>query len=212
VNVGEPMAEHRLYVPSIGAVLACAAPLGALWARLKGWRLARSALAAAMILLVALLGQRTIARNDVWSDPVRLWRESAERAPDMWWPQQMLGEALQQRGRCDEAVEAFRTAAFARPEEPQPYLRAGMCLTALKRLSDAAAAFEAARHLMPSSSRPLLGLGTVALLAGRSADAQHYFDQAIACDPGNPELRASIAQLTQGRFESLPAGDAGRMP
>jgi protein O-mannosyl-transferase len=212
LNVGEPMAEHRLYVPSIGAVLACAAPLGALWARLKGWRLARSALAAAMILLVALLGQRTIARNDVWSDPVRLWRESAERAPEMWWPQQMLGEALQQRGRCDEAVEAFRTAAFARPEEPQPYLRAGMCLTALKRLSDAAAAFEAARHLMPSSSRPLLGLGTVALLAGRSADAQHYFDQAIACDPGNHELRASIAQLTQGRFESLPAGDAGRMP
>jgi protein O-GlcNAc transferase len=130
----------------------------------------------------------------------------------MWWPQQMLGEALQQRGRCDEAVEAFRSAALARPEEPQPYLRAGICLTALERLTDAAAAFDAARHLMPSSSRPLLGLGTVALLAGRSADAQRYFDQAIACDPGNSELRASIAHVTQGRIDSLAAGGAGRMP
>ena len=212
LNVGEPMAEHRLYVPSIGAIMACAAPVGALWERLKGWRLARPALAAAMILLVALLGRRTIARNDVWSDPVRLWKESAERAPDMWWPQHMLGEALQQRGRCEEAVEAFRTATFARPDEPQPYLRAGVCLTELGRLSEAAAAFAGARSLMPSSSRPLLGLGTVALLAGRSADAQRYFDQAIACDPGNPELRASIAQLTQRRIDALPAGVAGRMP
>jgi hypothetical protein len=211
LNVGEPLAEHRLYVPSIGAVMACGAALGALWARLDGWRLARPALAVAMALLVALLGQRTIARNEVWSDPVRLWRESADRAPDMWWPQQMLGEALQQRGRCDEAVEAFRTATFARPEEPQPYLRAGVCLTELRRLSDAAAAFEGARRVMPSSSRPLLGLGTVALLAGRSADAQRYFDLAIARDPANPELRASIAQVTQGRIDSLPGG-AGRTP
>jgi hypothetical protein len=37
-------------------------------------------------------------------------------------------------------------------------------------------------------------------------------NQAIACDPGNSELRASIAHVTQGRIDSLAAGGAGRMP
>jgi len=202
LNVGEPMAEHRLYVPSIGVFLAVGGGVGTLWARVGSPRRAsRPVLAVAFGLLVIFLGERTLARNQVWSDPVRLWSEATTRTPDMWWPHQMLGEELQRRGRCAEAVEAFRTAIAAGPDEPQPYLRAGMCLTTLGRLTEAEAAFEQGRRVAPGSSRPLLGLGTVALLQGRAADAQRYFDEAVAADPDDAELRASIVRLTRSSRE-----------
>jgi Flp pilus assembly protein TadD len=121
----------------------------------------------------------------------------------MWWPHQMLGEALEQRGRCTDAVSEYRTAMAARPQEPQPYFRAGVCLTQLGYLADAASTFEQVRRFTPFSSRALLGLGTVAILDGRVADAQQYFQQAIEADPDNHELRASIARLAQTRTDTL---------
>jgi protein O-mannosyl-transferase len=202
LNVGEPMAEHRLYLPSIGVFLAVGGGVGTLWAH--GGRprhAARPVLAVVVGLLVIFLGERTLARNQVWGDPVRLWSEATARTPDMWWPHQMLGEELQRRGRCAEAVEAFRNASAAASEEPQPYLRAGMCLTILGRLTEAETAFEQGRRVAPASSRPLLGLGTVALLQGRAADAQRYFDEAVAADPDNVELRASIVRLSRSSRE-----------
>jgi len=76
-----------------------------------------------------------------------------------------------------------------------------MCLTTLGRLTEAEAAFEQGRRVAPASSRPLLGLGTVALLQGRAADAQRYFDEAVAADPDDAELRASIVRLSRSSRE-----------
>ena len=84
----------------------------------------------------------------------------------------------------------------------------GMCLTTLGRLADAAATFEQARQVAPRSSRPLLGLGTVALIEGRTADAQQLFEKAIALEPQNAELRASIAQAAR-ILPGQPAGQTG---
>jgi Flp pilus assembly protein TadD len=204
VNVGEPLAEHRVYLPAIGAFLAFAAVAGTAWTRLgAARRIPRAALAIGLVLLIVGLGERTIARNRIWSDPVQLWAEAADLAPDMWWPHQMLGEALEHRGRCADAVSEYRTAIAARPQEPQPYFRAGVCLTQLGYLADAASTFEQVRRFTPFSSRALLGLGTVAILDGRVADAQQYFQQAIEADPDNHELRASIARLAQTRTDTL---------
>ena len=209
LNVGEPMAEHRVYLPSIGAFLAVGGGIGAWWARLgPPRRVSRTVLTASVALLLVVLGERTIARYQVWSNPVWLWTEAANHASGLAWPHQMLGEALERGGRCDAAVAAYRAAIAAQPAEPQPYLRAGMCLTTLGRLADAAATFEQARQVAPRSSRPLLGLGTVALLEGRTADAQQFFERAIALEPQNMELRASIAQAAR-ILPGQPAGQTG---
>ena len=47
-------------------------------------------------------------RNRVWASPVTLWGESVDLAPGHYRPRLLLGEALQNEGRRDEAVVQFR--------------------------------------------------------------------------------------------------------
>jgi Flp pilus assembly protein TadD len=84
--------------------------------------------ASAFGLVVLSFGSMTIVRNAVWADPVRLWRESVERAPTHYRPRLLLGEALQDAGRRDEALEEYRTAIRLRPSEPAGYVKMGQCL------------------------------------------------------------------------------------
>ena len=60
--------------------------------------------------MVLAFGAQTLLRNAVWADPVTLWQESVDLAPSHYRPRLLLGEALQDAGRRDEAIEQYRTA------------------------------------------------------------------------------------------------------
>ena len=49
----------------------------------------------------------------------------SQKAPDIWVPHVMLGEALQERGSREEAVAEYRLAISLRPSEPVPLHAAG---------------------------------------------------------------------------------------
>ena len=108
---GEPMAEHRVYVASMGAFLIAGLAVD----RLVGWLAVRGAtstlvLASVTVAIVVAFGGRTYLRNEIWSDPLVVWLEAAERAPDSWFPALMLGEELHRVGQHDQAIGAFRRA------------------------------------------------------------------------------------------------------
>ena len=145
--------------------------------------------------VLVTLTSLTVARNRVWSDPVRLWTEAAAHAPDIWVTHLMLGQELQFQGRCAEAVDAYDRAIALRPQEPFAYLRSGLCLTALGRLDEATQMFDRARTMQPKSARPLIGLGMVASLAGRHAEARRFFLEAVDLDPQDRAARDALAQL-----------------
>jgi protein O-mannosyl-transferase len=129
LDQGEPMAEHRVYLASCGIFLSIGSGVG--W--IGGW-LGRAAvrtrlLGASVFALVMLsLGAMTVVRNAVWGDPVRLWRESVDLAPTHYRPRLLLGEALQDAGRRNEALEEYRTAIRLRPMEPVGYVKVGQVL------------------------------------------------------------------------------------
>ena len=97
-----------------------------------------------------VLGGLTVLRNDVWSDPVRLWLDAAEKAPDIWVPHVMLGSALQERGGREDAVVAYQRARQLRPNESAVHMRLGLVLAELGRLDESRAAFTTMLHIDPS--------------------------------------------------------------
>ena len=141
---GEAMAEHRVYVASAGLFLAAGAVSGWLVRRLSDPVPSRSLrlLQVAFVMWLVVLGGRTVVRNVLWDDPVVVWTEAANRAPDHWVPQLLLGEELQRRGRCEDAVTHFKRSVKARPEERTPHRKLGACLIELGRLGEARDAFE----------------------------------------------------------------------
>jgi hypothetical protein len=138
LDQGEPMAEHRVYLASCGAFLAAGAGIGRLGARLARGD-ARTAWvgAAALAMVLAAFSTETLLRNAVWADPVTLWRESVDLAPAHYRPRLLLGEALQDAGRRDEAVEQYRIGIRLRPTELTGYVKVGLCLAEMGRLDEA---------------------------------------------------------------------------
>ena len=108
-----------------------------------------AAAALGLVLVLLSFGMETLVRNSVWSDPVALWRESVELAPTHFRPRLLLGEALQDAGRRDEAIEQFQTAIRLRPADPSGYVQLGRCLADSGRLREARPYFLKALDIDP---------------------------------------------------------------
>src|SRR5207248_47447 len=103
------------------------------WAVLERPRARRRAIVLGAAGVLSLCGA-TVVRNAVWSRPVTLWMEAVQQAPDHWRARLMLGEALQDEGRCREAIVQYRFAIAMRPREQFGYMKLGLCLAEIGRL------------------------------------------------------------------------------
>jgi hypothetical protein len=142
LDVGEPMAEHRVYLASCGLFLAAGDGIGRLrmWSERTGG--AARALVPVLLTLVAVaFGVETMSRNAVWRSPVALWRESVDLAPAHYRPRLLLGEALQDAGRHDAAMEEYKQAIQLRPKDPTGYNKLGALYAALGRVAEARETF-----------------------------------------------------------------------
>jgi len=202
---GEAMTEHRVYLASGGLFLAIGAGAGWMTAALERATATTRKLVLGGAVLVALsLAVQTVLRNAVWSDPVALWSEAVELAPKHYRPHLLLGEALQDAGRHDEAAEEFKSVIQMRPAEPAGYVKLGLLYAEMRQLGNAEATFERLQLIDPRSASAALGLGTVAVLSNDPAAARNYFLQTIERDPRNISARQSLARLN----EMAPANPA----
>jgi protein O-mannosyl-transferase len=198
MNPNGDMAEHRLYLASAGPFLAMGTFVGWLvsGAGAYGTPLRWVAVLLLSTALLSLSG-RTLLRNAMWSSPVLLWGEAADRAPTHWMPRTVLGESLHDAGRHEEAVAAHRVALAANLKEESIYLKLGFCLTELHRFDEAKATFEQLRTSNPQSRTALTGLGIVAMMSGHPLDARARFQEAIALDVRDIPARQWLAILEE---------------
>ena len=195
---GEPMAEHRVYTAGAGLFLAIGLATGWLLPRLSEFRPTRMRLVqVALIVWLATLGGRTVLRNMQWGDPIAVWAQAADQAPDHWIPQLLLAEELQRAKRCDEAVVRFRAAIRLYPDERIGYRKLGGCLIELGRMDEARTAFRQLRDRAPESVHATNGLGALALLGGESGLARRYFLETLERDPHNVQAHEGLAALSK---------------
>jgi tetratricopeptide (TPR) repeat protein len=151
LDQGEPMAEHRVYLASCGIFIAAGAAIERV-ARCE-WmaRYGRAVGPAVLGLVLFSFGTETILRNAVWGDPVTLWRESVDLAPTHYRPRLLLGEALQDAGRRNEAVEQYQAAIRLRPTEAMGYVKMGQTLAEIGHWAEARQQFLKAIEIDPQN-------------------------------------------------------------
>jgi protein O-mannosyl-transferase len=198
LDLGEPMAEHRVYLSSAGIFLAVGTTFGRAWP-LFGSQVFRYGLLCKFLLAVWLtvLGGMTVVRNQMWANPVRLWLSAVQQAPDVWVPHVALGEALQNAGSGDAALAEYRLAIDLRPQEPVPYMKLGLCLAEMQHLDEAAQVFQKLEQLTPGSSVARNGLGAVAMLQGRYEEARQHYRSALEAHPNDVAARQSLAMIAE---------------
>ncbi len=209
VPLREPMAEHRVYLASMGVFLIAGMLLGS--GRLKpaptpagkkgpppvrsnGWR------TGVLGVMLAMLGWLTVARIQVWASPVSLWSEAAAAAPGAWEPHYQLADALRERGQCAQAVGQYRIVTRLRPDDRDAFNNLGICLAQTRRPDAARQAFERALAIDPSFVRAHNNLGGLAILTRDPEEARRQFERSLALDPANIVARRQLASLFETVF------------
>ena len=201
IDVGEPVAEQRAYLAGAGFAIATGATFG----RLRGWparhrlsaRLLVSSLFAVLLLVMAA---QTAARNAVWSDPVRLWREAASTAPDIWLPHRGLGDALRDKGDYAGAAAAYVEAARLRPQEAGTHLALGITLLMAGRLAQADVALAEAARLSPGMPEAETARGMIARALGRRDEARDRFLAVAGAHPNAVIARQYLADMYENDY------------
>jgi tetratricopeptide (TPR) repeat protein len=200
---GQPMAEHRMYLPlaAVITVIACVADY-------LGRKARRAAPGAAIGIVVAVALAcvfLTVSRNRVYQSEVSLWQDTVAGAPDNARAENALGMALFNEGQGSAAMEHYRRAIAMAPEFPGAYQNLGAALAAAGRNDEAVAACAAALRLRPSSAEAHRNLGVALWKGRRLAEAEAAFREAV-------RLRGDDAEALAGLGAALSAegspGDA----
>lgn len=209
IALRESMAEHRAYLATAGICLVVASGVLRWGTAREGTHRAWAAYRFALGGAIAVLALMTVARNEVWSSPVRLWREATVSAAGMWEPHYALADVLREAKDYAGAVPEYEAVIRVRPNDLNAHTNLGICLAEIGRFEEAEAAFRRTLAIEPNFARGHTNLGALALVRGDAATARDAYQEAIKHDPRNVLARMQLARILETSFHDYHA--AARM-
>jgi Tfp pilus assembly protein PilF len=176
--------EHRMYL-SLAAVvtLIVLVGYGVLFRgkNRKPWH--KVAMVAVLIVIVAALGARTMARNATYRTEISLWQDNIQNLPDTPRPYSNLGTALARQGKFDQAMAMFNKALAINEKLALAYNNRGTVYMDMGQMDRAVADFNQAIKLDPRILGAHFNRGIIAANRGHFAMALRDFEQVIALRP-----------------------------
>jgi tetratricopeptide (TPR) repeat protein len=206
VQVGaQAMADRYTYLPMLGPAIAVAWTAGELAASsARARRLVAAASAAALLALAALAARQV----GTWRDGFTLNTHALAVTERNWQAWIGLGDALLDRGRASDALDAYRRAIGYVPAAPEAWNGMGVALGALDRDAEAIGAFERALGLRPAYPHAWYNLGTAHGRAGRPARAAECFREALRLRPDDERAWGNLAVASAALGDAAEAARA----
>jgi tetratricopeptide (TPR) repeat protein len=198
VPIGTIMGERLLYLPSAGFCLALAgalvrlAPASDATTTSARWP---PAVMAALAVVVALYGARTVSRNTIWREPLVFFATMTRDAPRSARSHAELATALAEAGRLDEAGPSFERALAIKPEDAVVLYNWGNALGSAGRWDDAADKYQRAITAKPNFGEAFENLGGVESARGNQEAALAALDRARELTPNSPYLLMTTANV-----------------
>jgi tetratricopeptide (TPR) repeat protein len=203
IPIRDVIFEHRMYLPTAGAVVTLGTALLSIVERLRLRGAPALQVAGALALTAGPLGLATHARNAVWKDDVSLWRDVVAKSPAKARAHVNLGVAHQARGESSEARSELLVAQRLAPEDAEAHDALGATYQAMGRLDDAIREYEEAIRLESGLSIAHENLGKAYHAKGQREEAIRAFREAIGVDPSNADAHYALglAYDDQDRLE-----------
>ncbi|MFC2091247.1 tetratricopeptide repeat protein [Elusimicrobiota bacterium] len=184
INRARPIAEQRLYLPSLGFCLLLAVFIHKLWSLniiyFKKTRIAAVFLSIAIIIFYSGV---TINRNPDWKDEVSFWTKTIQRSPGNPKSYNNLGYAYFHKGNYDMAIKYASKASAIKPEYSSPHNLLGMVYERRGDLDRALEEFTAALMIEPDNYTYTNNKGLIHFKLGDHAKALSEFKNAKKLDP-----------------------------
>ena len=188
------VADHFLYLASLGLIVPVASALTVLAGRILPDHTGRIALSA---MFVAVLGLLTWNQSAIYRDTDSLYRETLARNPESWLAHNNLANSLLEiPGRQTEAISHLQAALRIKPDYAEAHLSLGNALLPIPgRLADAIAEYQTAVRLDPKSERAHNNLGQAWFQAGRLPEAMAQLETALRIRPGYAEAHTNLGNV-----------------
>lgn len=186
----ELYALHRMYLP-----LACVTGL-AVAALLRATGERRALQVGVLLAAASACTWMTWRANASFESDERMWRTTLAHLPDNDRAWAHLGDALETRGRIDDARSAYQRAVDLNPGYPLWYNNLARFEAMLGRLDDAIAHWQRAVELLPQATLERDNLANALLLRGDAAGALVHFDLLVSAQPDS-------AAFQRGRGRAL---------
>ncbi len=204
------MAEHWLYLPSVGLFL-----LGG-WSLSRWYERAPLSSGAVAVLLVLLWGISSFYHNRFWADPVRLFERTVALAPESTRARVSLALAYFDQKRLDEAEALLLEALKKDPHDYVAYNVLGSVYYRMNRKNDAEAAWRNGMAVEGRFAEFYSNLGVIEAQKGNLEEALFFFREAIKRNPAKPDpyKNAAVACYNAGQYRDAlayweKAGDLG---
>jgi tetratricopeptide (TPR) repeat protein len=181
--------EHRVYLPSMLAVLAIVLVCNRLLT--KRWLQVLMA-----IIVVSLFSTWTYQRNLVWQDEVTLRRDAVSKSPDKPRAFAILANALERNHEYDEAEFYYNETLSLNPKNADEiHFNLGNVLVAKGKLDDAVQHFSKAISLNPNVASMRLNLAYALTLQGRGSEAFIELQELLRRHPKEPRAHNNLGVL-----------------
>jgi cytochrome c-type biogenesis protein CcmH/NrfG len=196
--------EYRVYLPSIGWVVTI---MTSLWIALEKLESRfpelRRKVILSLVLVVIFFSVLTFARNAVWTDEVRMWKDVVSKSPNKARGHLNLGIALGKQGRIEEAMREFETTLKLNSKEAKAHNGLGMGYHHQGRLDDAIKEYQTALAIKPKDANVHINLGIVYQRKGLLDDAAREFRAALLLNPNDASAHNNLGVILglQGRLD-----------
>jgi Flp pilus assembly protein TadD len=205
VQVGsQARADRYTYIPMVGLSIALAwgaAEFAQSRPRLK------TAMAAAAVGVCLACAALTWRQVEYWQDTVTLFRHSLAVTSGNYLGYNILGLALRERGRLDEAIASYREAIEIDPGFGDAHANLSQALLEEGRARESLTEAAAAARLKPDDEEAQYNLGTALAGQGRFEEAIEALRAAVRLKPDYAKAHANLgsALANLGRLDEAIA-------
>lgn len=194
------IAEHWLYLPSMGIFLACGVLGIRLWDRNKR---SRALLMLVFIFFLALYSGRTVVRNTDWRDGKAIFTDALKNNPLSVKALNNLGNIYHKEGRYREAMRLHRKAVLICPKEYRSRLNLGLDYEAMGMPEKALSEYLISAHLKPDYPKAHFKAGQTLEKMGNIGGAIAEYLLTIRYHDRHIEARAALGNiyLDRGMFD-----------
>ena len=187
------VADRYQYLAGLGVSTVLIGTAAVLAAQLsKTWRMAATAGAAAMLLL---LGTATWQQAGIYRDQATFFEHVIAHNPEALGAHVNLAQALIDERRYEEAVAAGETAVAQRPGFLHAHVNLAIALDHLGRFEEAEHHFRRAAEIAPAESAPHARLGDLLSRRGQPEAAEQHLRRALELTPGDRQVLRNLAKL-----------------
>jgi tetratricopeptide (TPR) repeat protein len=203
----ETMLEYRAYLPALGFAGALVWLLHQLHAWLRAFHQGTSRwpttsvwiLGASWVILVSVV---TLRQNQIYTDPVRLWTNAVENAPQKSRSYFGLAFELDEKGRLEEAISNYFKGLQIKPRSPRAHYDLARALVRRERVEEGISHYYETLRIKPEFAEAHYNLAGALMGQERFEEAISHYRKALEIKPDYVEAHNNlgIALERQGRL------------